>query len=362
MNNAVDNEADGFEEDKLTLEEVHGAGTEEEAKEQDSPQEILPSTFEIAGFWRRVGAFVVDAIIVSIPFFILGFAFTDISYAIGPYGVFLGYGVFILYWGYFNSSARGGQTLGKKALKIAVVNQNNEYLTLKSSYIRAVALGLIFLFSEWPFSSIGLLNISIVISTIGALGAFIILYGLIFNRTTRQGVHDLLAKSYVIKAPPLEISEAPLLPQIHKRFMVGIAVFIAVISIFGIILLPSITSGFIGEDVWDEIAAIQKELVKNEDVISADVTLGSITMLGSGQTLRKLEVELWVKPSCAKNFEHCSELVETTAQVVIDEFDVDNLDVVDIAITNRFDFGIPSGYFGFNNRGTIEDWEEHLSE
>jgi len=69
-----------------------------------------------AGFWRRFVASLLDGIILGVIGGILGSILTDNDNAATGVGVLLG----ILYYTYFEGSS--GQTLGKKALGIRVVD------------------------------------------------------------------------------------------------------------------------------------------------------------------------------------------------------------------------------------------------
>jgi hypothetical protein len=102
--------------------------SEENISINDPPLETR--YFEIAGFWRRFFAFALDVSILAIPLNILGFVFRDITFALGPWGRLIGYGIIFFYWSYFNSSLHKGQTIGKKLMKIAVVDSNGAYLAV----------------------------------------------------------------------------------------------------------------------------------------------------------------------------------------------------------------------------------------
>ena len=70
-----------------------------------------------AGFWRRFGASLIDGILIGVVFFILVAALKAVGDAIG---VLLS----IAYYVYFEGGPRG-QTLGKRALGIRVIDFDN---------------------------------------------------------------------------------------------------------------------------------------------------------------------------------------------------------------------------------------------
>lgn len=359
MDNVVDNEPEELEGESLFDEEIDEVNEEDDL---DSSEEIVQPSFEIAGFWSRFIAFFIDGAIVSIPLFIFGFLFKDISFSLGPNGIFLGYGLFILYWGIFNSELKRGQTIGKRALKITVVDQHSSYLTIKTSFLRAFILGVILILGEWTYSSFGFPIVGVIISLIGSVGMVVLLYGLIFNRTTRQGTHDLIVKSYVIKIPPMADAEPFSMPQKHKRFMMGISIVVALISI-GSTLYSTPTFGIIENDEWDEIVALQAELQEKEGVFSAGVERLNRTSFNSNVTLEDLNITLWIAEPCGRDRAYCDELVNDTARLAFETFEgIENLDGMKITILNRFDFGIPQGNSAQGAQLTMEDWEARLSE
>ena len=122
-----------------------------------------------SGFWRRFMALVIDALIMIIPAAILG--------SLVPYvgGLILG----LLYKPVFEASPLKG-TPGKAMLRMVVLSEAGERLTLKQSYIRY-------------FCSI--------------LSGFVLGIGYLMNLFTakRQTLHDMIAESVVINqdAPDL---------------------------------------------------------------------------------------------------------------------------------------------------------------
>lgn len=91
-----------------------------------TPPVLSPAAVKYAGFWRRVGAFLIDAIIINVVGFVVGSVF-----GIGASGAAVGnpqvvgnvLGLF-LNWGYyaFMESSPYQATLGKLALGIVVTD------------------------------------------------------------------------------------------------------------------------------------------------------------------------------------------------------------------------------------------------
>ena len=106
----------------------------------------------ITGFWRRVGALFIDALILGILGFILGFAFENVWVQMGVWGRFIGFGIALIYFGVMNSKLFDGQTIGKKLFKLRVVNAENETISFGRSVLRYIILAIPFSLNGAHFS------------------------------------------------------------------------------------------------------------------------------------------------------------------------------------------------------------------
>jgi len=99
---------------------------------------------KIAGFWRRIGAFVVDGFVLGIVGMILGLLFFDAFASIGAYAKLIGFAIALAYFGIGNSRIGGGQTLGKRYQGVRVVDGHDQLPTLPRSLLRYAVLGIPF--------------------------------------------------------------------------------------------------------------------------------------------------------------------------------------------------------------------------
>lgn len=179
---------------------------------------------DIAGFDRRFFSFFIDAILLCLLSTLI-FLFIDDYYYHKPIlFTLLGFGFVSLYFGFLDSTMTKGRSIGKSLLGIRVVKTNNTYLPVIQSLIRA----LIFLFPiclSSLFYWVGSFPMKVaLISVLTVIGASLF-YLFIFNRNTKQSLHDLLVNSVVIdsrKAP----AERETIWKYHFLFLI---VFIAVI-------------------------------------------------------------------------------------------------------------------------------------
>lgn len=102
-----------------------------------------------AGFWPRVGAYLIDAILIAIVTFALTAALKGAGQALG---IIIG----IAYWVYFEGSP-AGQTLGKKALGIRIIDfstggpigYGRAFVRYIGKILSVITIGLGFLWMLW---------------------------------------------------------------------------------------------------------------------------------------------------------------------------------------------------------------------
>lgn len=122
----------------------------------------MPKGFEYAGFWLRFAATLIDGLILLIPSSILAFL--------------LPFSEIILNWLYYAclESSKSQATLGKRIVGIKIVDYNGKRITFGRA-------------SGRHFSKL----ISALILGVGFL--------MIAFTSEKQGLHDIIAKCYVIK-------------------------------------------------------------------------------------------------------------------------------------------------------------------
>lgn len=180
------------------------------------PDVVLESP--IAGFWWRLLAIILDSILIWFFGLVLGLIYFDEFVAMGDWGRLLGFVIFLAYFGFLNSSWGGGQTLGKRICKIMVVGADGRNITIKRSMLRAAILGLPGILNNYSmapsvWSSHYQIFGSLLISMVIFGGGFGVVYFYIFNRNTRQSLHDLICSTYVVKKG----STSPLVKEPHWK-------------------------------------------------------------------------------------------------------------------------------------------------
>ncbi|UPG93313.1 RDD family protein [Luteibacter aegosomatissinici] len=151
----------------------------------------------MAALWRRYLGFLIDWIILSLGGVIVGLVLFDPLVRLGPWARVIGFVIATVYFGVGDSGWGGAGSPGKKVLGMRVVDASGRVIGLGRSLLRAallcapVILNSIFVHrpGEW-----GLLALD------GLTGGWLVatLYVLVFNRGTKQGLHDLATGTFVV--------------------------------------------------------------------------------------------------------------------------------------------------------------------
>ena len=153
----------------------------------------------IGSLWRRILAFAVDSLILYVVGRIVGATFFDTLSRLGLWGHLLGFILALAYFATLDSGVGGGQTLGKRLLRLRVVNAQGNTIPWGRSAVRYVILATPY-FLTGPRDPAGistwLVPFLIIFTTLGIGGST--LYLVIFNRRTRQGLHDIAIGTYVV--------------------------------------------------------------------------------------------------------------------------------------------------------------------
>jgi len=133
-----------------------------------------------------------SAFVLAIPFF------SSLS-RLGPYGRLIGIILALPYYAILNSKIGDGQTLGKRILDIRVVDESGQTISFATSLLRYLVLAAPYFLSDVPLPVTRTpWTVSACLQALGVISSATHL--LIFNRHTRQGIHDLAAGTFVAQA------------------------------------------------------------------------------------------------------------------------------------------------------------------
>ncbi len=158
------------------------------------------STTPFAGFWRRVAAFLVDGVVLGLIGYALGLLLYDTFVRMGPWGRCVGFAVALAYFVPQESGRGGGQSLGKRLLRIRVVDAQGRALSPARGAVRFAVFGVPYFLN----GSVLPMNVATFAGGVPfaalALGGMLALaYLLVFNRRTRQSLHDLAVGAFVVR-------------------------------------------------------------------------------------------------------------------------------------------------------------------
>ncbi|HLY07216.1 MAG TPA: RDD family protein [Rhizomicrobium sp.] len=165
--------------------------------------ETMPEPAQIAGFWRRIFALLIDMALLACVGIVIGvLAFRQVA-AFGQGGRLIGAVITLLYYGLLNSRLGGGATPGKRLLGLCVVDREGNPVSPMRSLLRTAVfwtpyyLNGVFFPGLAPTQPLGIVvGFFDAVIVFGGIGLIIYLY--LFNRRTRQSLHDLIAATFVV--------------------------------------------------------------------------------------------------------------------------------------------------------------------
>lgn len=288
----------------------------------------------ISGFWRRIVALVIDTIILGIVGQCLGVILETTFVAMGSLGRLVGFFIALAYFGIFNSKLVNGQTFGKRFLNIRVVDSNNEPLEVYRSIARYSILAIPFSLNGMQFPDEFLTSFFIYILSMivfGGLASVIYLY--IFNRTTRQSLHDISIGSYVVNVG----AQQQFVGNVWKPHFVIVALFFLTAAI-----VPIFTLNMAQQEPFVDLMASRKAVMEHPSVQFAGVSYGksTFTSIESGTTETTYTS---AKVSLLQNDIANEGLARSLAISIVDNYQESiRKDVLQIHLVYGFDIGIAS--------------------
>lgn len=288
----------------------------------------------ISGFWKRVGALLIDSIILGIIGLLLGLFLEKLFVGLGLWGRLVGFLIAMAYFGIMNSKLNNGQTIGKKVLKLRVVNINNEPIGLIKSIVRYSILSAPFslngiqLPDELLFSSL-----LYILSFVVFGGMFSIIYLYIFNRTTRQSLHDIAVGSYVVN---INTDKQPT-GKVWKPHY-------AIVGLFSlaVIIAPMFTSNLAKQEPFANLLKTRSNLMENPSVVSATVSFGNSSFTTTESETKKtsyVSTQILLKENDISN----PILAESLAKSILNSYpDSINKDIIQVNLIYGYDIGIAS--------------------
>jgi len=311
----------------------------------------MNTTIIISKFWTRIWAFLIDTLILGVIGYLFGLMIQDFLIGIGSYGLILGLIITVSYQTICNSKLLDGQTIGKHFMEIQVVDINGNTIGVGKSFLRALILS--FPYFTYNLSIPGLADTSFisVVKTIGLLSIIIgvvVIY--IFNKQTRQSLHDLIIGTYVAKTE--ERDEPIAIPGVTKTPF----------YVFGgfLVLLIGIGIYSVNSNGVQNLSGIYTKVSKIDGVISANVN--ERTIFFNGTKTLVYETTLSVKALPNDDLENDKIVRETARTILNDVSNINSFNAITISLNRGFNIGIAS----HNTAKTVSyspgEWREILQQ
>ena len=239
---------------------------------------------EYGNFWNRVLAFIIDGIVMGIISFGLSILLTFTISGLDENLWYLGFIIAGLYFSILNSKIGNGQTLGKKILKIRVVDKYGKLISLFDSAKRYLILsififgsGVTAMFNTMLYPNLTVTFIIYSIITILSTAVFLGIAGFLIYNKERRGIHDYLINTVVVKSKsPSDVKVSKLRPfgQFIKEQKVGFIVILVLFVITSslLIIVPKAISDKVSDmEQINEILPIKEELERNIPISNVGV-------------------------------------------------------------------------------------------
>ncbi|MFP4467182.1 MAG: RDD family protein [Candidatus Goldiibacteriota bacterium] len=306
---------------------------------------FFPEHCEFCSFWRRMSAFIIDMLLLFIVGFILGLVFEKQLVVLGPWGRVLGFIISIFYFGIMDSSIAGGQTIGKKLMKIKVVNILGETVNVIRCFFRA---GIILV----PFFLYGIMlppsafsSSATLIITFMFLGMLVgLAYFYVFNTRTRQSFHDIASGTYVVR----ESLQGAVAKSGHDSRSVPVLHFSIYLLLLAMVLGVSLFADYASKKPFIDRNVSYQNVIKTNvnitdytDVYYSTIMTGEGTGPESGNKAVYLECMVYIFDRSFAGEENAKKI----ADVIIDNYmGMPALNYIEVVFMYGYDIGIASGW------------------
>lgn len=311
--------------------------------------EPLGEPQQIAGFWRRLLAFFLDCMLLGAIGVVIGSLFLQQLVELGPWGRLLGFVVAIVYFGVFNSKLGKGQTPGKRVLKIKVVARDGALLSVPKAFLRFIPLGAPWFlnnaqFPESVFQSPLINLLSVVVFGIGLS----VIYLYVFNRRSRQSLHDLLVGSCVVSSQaqgPVPVAEPG---RIHLM--------VCVLLLLASAIVPYFVKRLETSEPFVSLTKVQRAALTEPWVEHVQVSQGKTLVIpytGDRKESTYLNVTAYVSDPDIGNAERAARLAELALAA---DRSAMGLDLVRVTLAYGFDIGIASSWRSHGFAKSPAEW------
>ena len=315
------------------------------------------SSASFAGFWRRVAAFIVDAFVLGFIGYALGLVFFDAFVRLGPAGRCVGFVVALAYFVLQESGRGGGQSLGKRLLRIRVVDAHGRALSPALGAVRFAVFGVPY-FLTGAALPLGLATFAggFVVAVLGLGGVLALAYLLVFNRRTRQSLHDLAVGACVVRVPVHDPARlAPPAVELWRGHRVITAVLVLLAG--GI---PLLFPQWMHAPLSADLQALDRRLAAEPGLRSVNVF--ALANHRYGEDVDGVRHELLVQATLVSPVVDDVALSTRLAGMALAGFpEANRLDEISVRLAHGFDIGIASNWTANELALTPAQWADRLA-
>ena len=175
-----------------------------DARQRAEREAALREPGQVAGFWVRLAADLLDAGLLFVVGWMLSIPFRSLFERLGESGVFVGLAISMAYSGILHSRFGHGRTLGKRLLRLRVVRPDGTLLSLDRSLVRYALMALLVYQGAFAYAVAALLPFVTLATAQMVFGgmAVVLFLGCVLVvpfHPLKRGLHDLLAGTIVIR-------------------------------------------------------------------------------------------------------------------------------------------------------------------
>lgn len=299
-----------------------------------------------AGFWRRVGAFVIDTIVVAVPLLFLGMLIQDQPMIAGNPGRIIGFIPTILYFGLLNSEVFGGQTLGKRWLKIRVTDLTGRGISPGRSMIRSSILLVPFFLNGLEMRiSQSSLPVIYVLGGVLFLGIGGLSFYFLFNFWNRRSLHDFLTGTQVVPVA-IEATKSRIEPRTLHVF---VAILLSGMAALGAYINLRVSS----DEIMRRLETLQTSVMSSEAVRFAEPSMLSSSFNGK----KSYSIVIILHPGdSGEDLER--RLPEIYRKLSVDAPFIKEFDSLQFVVRTGFDFGMARLRYDKNFGRSIGEWNK----
>jgi len=312
-------------------------------------------TSPFAGFWRRLGAFVVDVLLLGLVGMALGWLAFDTLAALGAWGRAVGFALAWPYFGLMNSRVGGGQTLSKRLLGLRTVGLDGAPLSPGRGLLRSAVVA-VPMFLNGAVADPDLLQVLPLVMLLCLLVFGVglgLAYLLVFNRPSRRSLHDWAAGSVVVREP-MAVGPVPV-----ERPWTGHWVALGALAVL-VLVLPVWMQAQMGNKDVAAMLAARATAAAQPGVRQAAVTKGwtSVRSTQGSSTSTYLAVQVNAGAADVKDDALCERVAAALLQRNAAE--VDAVDQLSVTVVYGYDIGIASGWRSWRVALSPAQWRERL--